>query len=161
MIIRESRDQLAFNQSPGLIAVFHALHRLLAPRHPPHALSSLAALIPSPIGLRQPVKRSCLKLPTPTNPCLLGKSNDPFHSQGSCRVICEATLTATELSKNKSCHDHWAGAGALANAAARTQMIPGLNAPRLTTCAPRFALLVETTGIEPATSGLQNRRSPN
>jgi hypothetical protein len=45
MIIREPRDQLAFDQSPGLIAVFHALHRLLAPRHPPHALGSLAALI--------------------------------------------------------------------------------------------------------------------
>ena len=43
--IRESRDQFAFDQSPGLIAVFHALHRLLAPRHPPHALSNLAALI--------------------------------------------------------------------------------------------------------------------
>ena len=45
MIIQGSRDQFAFDQSPGLIAVFHALHRLLAPRHPPHALSSLAALI--------------------------------------------------------------------------------------------------------------------
>ena len=43
--IRESRDQRSFDSSPGLIAVFHALHRLLAPRHPPHALSSLAALI--------------------------------------------------------------------------------------------------------------------
>src|SRR5947199_1141728 len=46
MLIRESRDQHAFDRSPGLIAVFHALHRLLAPRHPPHALSSLAAWIP-------------------------------------------------------------------------------------------------------------------
>ena len=47
MLIQGSRDQFAFDQSPGLIAVFHALHRLLAPRHPPHALSSLAALIVS------------------------------------------------------------------------------------------------------------------
>ena len=46
-LIQGSRDQFAFDQSPGLIAVFHALHRLLAPRHPPHALSSLAALIDS------------------------------------------------------------------------------------------------------------------
>src|SRR5947209_15740171 len=54
MIIRESRDQLAFDQSPGLIAVFHALHRLLAPRHPPHALSSLAALIvPLPVSRQE------------------------------------------------------------------------------------------------------------
>ena len=42
---RVSRDQSSFDSSPGLIAVFRALRRLLAPRHPPHALSSLAALI--------------------------------------------------------------------------------------------------------------------
>ena len=52
-MIQGSRDQLAFDQSPGLIAVFHALLRLLAPRHPPHALSSLAALIdPLTLSLR-------------------------------------------------------------------------------------------------------------
>src|SRR5438132_6001115 len=45
MVIRESRAQRSFDSFPGLIAVFHALHRLLAPRHPPPALSSLAALI--------------------------------------------------------------------------------------------------------------------
>src|SRR5476651_2471627 len=45
MLIRVPRDQRSFDSSPGIIAVFHALHRLLAPRHPPHALSSLAALI--------------------------------------------------------------------------------------------------------------------
>src|SRR5262249_19023194 len=47
-MIRAPRDQRSFDSSPGLIAVFHALRRLLAPRHPPHALSSLAAWIPSP-----------------------------------------------------------------------------------------------------------------
>src|SRR5262245_30776248 len=45
MMIRASRDQSSFDNSPGLIAVFHALLRLLAPRHPPHALGSLTALI--------------------------------------------------------------------------------------------------------------------
>jgi hypothetical protein len=44
-VIRASRDQCSFDSFPGLIAVFHALLRLLAPRHPPHALSSLTALI--------------------------------------------------------------------------------------------------------------------
>jgi hypothetical protein len=44
--VRGPRDQRSFNSSPGLIAVFHALRRLLVPRHPPHALSSLAALFP-------------------------------------------------------------------------------------------------------------------
>jgi hypothetical protein len=34
-----------FVNSPGLFADFHALHRLLMPRHPPYALSSLATFI--------------------------------------------------------------------------------------------------------------------
>jgi hypothetical protein len=46
-VIRVSRSQRSFDSSTGLIAVCHALLRLLAPRHPPRALSSLAALIPS------------------------------------------------------------------------------------------------------------------
>ena len=45
VIIRGSRDQRLFDSSPGLIAVFHALHRLSTPRHPPYALSSLATWI--------------------------------------------------------------------------------------------------------------------
>ena len=39
--IRKSPDQSLFSGSPKLIAAYHVLHRLLAPRHPPHALSSL------------------------------------------------------------------------------------------------------------------------
>ena len=41
-LIRESRDYRLFDNSPRLFAVFHALHRLLIPRHPPYALNSLA-----------------------------------------------------------------------------------------------------------------------
>ncbi len=41
-LIRESRDYHLFDNSPRLFAVFHALHRLLIPRHPPYALNSLA-----------------------------------------------------------------------------------------------------------------------
>src|SRR6476620_8261383 len=39
--IRKSRDQRLVSTSPGLIAAAHVLHRLLAPRHPPCALSLL------------------------------------------------------------------------------------------------------------------------
>src|SRR5438105_13753305 len=39
--IRRSRDQRLVSTSPGLIAAAHVLHRLLAPRHPPCALSLL------------------------------------------------------------------------------------------------------------------------
>ena len=44
-VIRVPRDHHLFVNSPELFADFHALHRLLMPRHPPYALSSLATLI--------------------------------------------------------------------------------------------------------------------
>ncbi len=44
-LIRVSQDQHSFVNSPGLFADFHALHRLLTPRHPPYALSSLTTII--------------------------------------------------------------------------------------------------------------------
>jgi hypothetical protein len=46
--IRESPGQRLFNASPGLIAVVHALHRLLVPRHPPCALTILTVIGPDP-----------------------------------------------------------------------------------------------------------------
>ena len=39
--IRRSRDLGLLDGSPGLIAAFHVLHRLSAPRHPPCTLVSL------------------------------------------------------------------------------------------------------------------------
>ena len=44
-LIRESRDQYSFVSYPKLFADFHALHRLLMPRHPPCALSNLTTEI--------------------------------------------------------------------------------------------------------------------
>ena len=42
--IRKSPDQRMFSSSPRLIAAGHVLHRRLAPRHPPSALSSLTTI---------------------------------------------------------------------------------------------------------------------
>ena len=42
--IRRSPDRSLFTSSPGLIAGYNVLHRLLVPRHPPIALSSLLSL---------------------------------------------------------------------------------------------------------------------
>ena len=42
--IRRSPDRSSFTSSPGLIAGYNVLHRLLVPRHPPIALSSLLLL---------------------------------------------------------------------------------------------------------------------
>src|SRR4051812_18506685 len=50
--IRESPGQRSFNTSPGLIAVVHALHRLLVPRHPPCALTILTVI---QIGRERPI----------------------------------------------------------------------------------------------------------
>ena len=44
-VIQESRDQRLFDSFPRLFAAFHALHRLLTPRHPPHALTRLTTVI--------------------------------------------------------------------------------------------------------------------
>lgn len=58
MIIREFRDHCLFDSFPGHIAAFHARHRLLVPRHPPYALSSLITVIPAPS-----VFRNCFRQP--------------------------------------------------------------------------------------------------
>src|SRR5437588_11165609 len=80
--IQGSRDQHSFDSSAGLIAVFHALHRLLAPRHPPHALSSLAALTPASLNPQRGGKGQGRPLPRPGRKPGLG--NDPV-LKGSCR----------------------------------------------------------------------------
>jgi hypothetical protein len=93
-LIREFRHQRSFDSSAGLIAVFHALHRLSAPRHPPHALSSLAALIPpSPPPCRQGSleKRHRFQVTTPTTWEGSGQSNDPFLSRAARRVRKQTT----------------------------------------------------------------------
>ena len=56
--VRESRDQHSFDSSPKLFAVFHALQRLLTPRHPPYALSLLDHIdskLSTPEPNRQPL----------------------------------------------------------------------------------------------------------
>ena len=44
-IIQGPWDQRSFDNSPKLFAAYHALHRLLSPRHPPHALCNLTTMI--------------------------------------------------------------------------------------------------------------------
>src|SRR6516164_7265608 len=49
--IRKSPGQSPLSGSPKLFAASHVLHRLLAPRHPPCALSSLTIFAELPIAL--------------------------------------------------------------------------------------------------------------
>lgn len=50
--IRKSSDQNLFASSPRLIADYHALLRLLSPRHPPYALTLLDHITPSSLILK-------------------------------------------------------------------------------------------------------------
>ena len=43
--IRKSQDQCLFDSSPGHIAAYHVLHRLITPRHPPCTLNSLITFV--------------------------------------------------------------------------------------------------------------------
>src|ERR671930_642096 len=60
--IRTSPDQSLVGSFPGLIAASYVLHRLLAPRHPPCALSNLAT------GKDARARYVVLKVPGPTWP---------------------------------------------------------------------------------------------
>lgn len=55
--IRGSWDPLVCS-SPRLIAAYHALHRLSAPRHPPCTLSNFPSLIRNPAGGRPSARRA-------------------------------------------------------------------------------------------------------
>ncbi len=98
--------------SPQLIAAYHVLHRLLTPRHPPCALSSLTEHLVLDVS------------PYPSSSIQLSKI---AKTHGS---VCDRAVRKIALS---------------------------LRGP-LQAADP---YLVEIAGIEPATSGLQSRRSPN
>ena len=53
--IRKSLDQSSFDSSPGLIAAYRVLHRLITPRHPPCTLNSLITLVVGPSYLKGPM----------------------------------------------------------------------------------------------------------
>ena len=76
--IRASRDQRSFDSSPGLIAAFHALHRLPVPRHPPCTLSIFAMPgTPMTDSMYSIFKDHCFLVEVsglePPTPCLQGR----------------------------------------------------------------------------------------
>jgi hypothetical protein len=108
--------------SPELIAAYHVLHRLLAPRHPPCALSSLTGKTRHILG----AWRICLR------PFAIGGSEDPKIEN------VRYPIRSLQLSK-----------------------ITARDPPQEGVANDVEVHLVEITGIEPVTSGLQSRRSPN
>jgi hypothetical protein len=66
--IRRSPDQSLFNDSPGLIAAGHVLHRLSAPRHPLHALSNLTIKFGQDKTCRNSIVKDRIYRPPPETP---------------------------------------------------------------------------------------------
>jgi hypothetical protein len=156
--IRTSPDQRLVGNSPKLFAATHVLHRLLAPRHPPHALSSLLALI------------SCL---TPASRRIVETRDQgpgPCSSQQTRKTFICLILTAS------SCVGDFAfvSPGCL-SAPGETHFEVGTSVENFTQQKLQLTLrmhlsknvpatsrkLVELIGFEPTTSSLQSWRSPS
>ena len=138
---------------PKLIAACRVLHRLLAPRHPPYALSSLTFNPRNRCRRRLPTRaKTGRKPPTPpehlTHCVLCGRKN--------------YRLQDIQLSKSRRRRSRFPAAGARTGAKnpSRTVRRTGRNRFGFRP-APNRTILVENTGLEPATSWLQTRRSPS
>ena len=115
---RVSRDQCLFDSFPRLFAVFHALHSLLAPRHPPHALSSLTTLIlafrPSPMQNHPSETSPPAQSLTDPNPKTIrydSTTNPPSHCwpenpAASSFTICLFLRAKTFLTRSGRAHSH-------------------------------------------------------
>ncbi len=138
--------------SPRLIAAYHVLHRLLTPRHPPCALSSLIiSVLDRTSAPTDELRRAAIETETrctPDSSALIVKER--YRSRGQHLRLERRRRRARDASVR-------AGGCCL-----RTFMsylrVAGLHASVRSGSAPR---LVELTGIEPATSALQGRRSPS
>jgi hypothetical protein len=122
--------------SPGLIAAYRVLHRLLMPRHSPYTLSSLT------------IKK--LEL----TPCVLLAKNTlrQLHAHCACVVGKNYRLQDIQLSKITLL--------SRAQPSARLAAIANYDCFELgKPCGSPN--LVENTGLEPVTSWLQTRRSPS
>ena len=155
--------------SPRLIAAYRVLHRLLAPRHSPYALSSLTIGmeltlpdIPENARMHQPL------FPTPfvhEHCCVCGSEKTTVCRIFSCQRSSGGNYRPAELI---GCH------GALSPGPPWLESSYNLNpktcladSPSRVSFEPRArrpdpaSRLVENTGLEPVTSWLQTRRSPS
>ena len=149
--------------SPKLIATCYVLHRLSVPRHPPDALQTLdlnsnenACATRRNKPAREPVDRtSCFRrsmlLPARISP---GRGASSVTCTSSSLVHDPASYEAHERARS-------------ARSCSRCRVVVPSNGPRSLggSFAPRHQhssrKLVEADGIEPTTSCLQSRRSPN
>ena len=134
--------------SPKLIAACHVLHRLLAPRHPPYALSSLTF--------------------NPRNRCrprfepgrTRREEHDATGPLDTLRVWSEKTTVCRIFSCQRAAEEA-RGASRARSGRRNPRGRRGRPSVRPAASRPAGAVLVENTGLEPVTSWLQTRRSPS
>ncbi len=145
--IRRSPDQSMFDHSPELIAAYRVLHRLCTPRHPPYALSSLTTFMKrcgqtAPISTERERSSGRTAARGDRRHRLVNPASIPRHPP----MNLSKSFQLSALSRQPI---------PASRRFPRTAAVPGnarLNRP---------GCRVEPTGIEPATSALQTRRSPN
>jgi len=121
--------------SPKLFAAYHVLHRLLAPRHSPYALSSLT-IEPGTHAIAAAAVARCRHMCLPrAHESPAATTSVPVNTHCVCGQK-NYRLQDIQLSKNP---------------------LP----PGSFSRAPTWRNLVENTGLEPVTSWLQTRRSPS
>ena len=156
--------------SPKLIAACHVLHRLSVPRHPPDALQ---ALDPQRIRFRVRVSRTQgQNLAPPNTPrAFLSAQTQPSLAETAgaqaalghvtCLFTCQTTRPAPSASLCGTRHRQ---------ARRSCVVLPGFQTQTTDKICPSAPIpsppnsnkpLVEADGIEPTTSCLQSRRSPN
>jgi hypothetical protein len=164
--IRTSPDHSAFDRFPELFAVCNVLHRLCTPRHPPHTLSSLITFMDSchqaHLSLHERERNRCaagrLKKARPWHRLVIPASIPihPTYELVRDRLPGPRTKPPGPLSQAR----HFASPPPARCGPARA--LPGARGrtPQRARCTLRSDRL-EPTGIEPATSALQTRRSPD
>jgi hypothetical protein len=133
--IRKSPGQSLFSGLPKLIAAYHVLHRLPMPRHPPYALNSLTIKKSSTL-----CDRFFYLMLVVT--CRLKASN--------CSCIVSSLMQLSKIKKTGS--EFYVP---------RSKLKTSSLQPRTLSIERRTECLVEVNGIEPMTSCVQGRRSPN
>ena len=137
--------------SPKLIAAYHVLHRLLAPRHSPYALSSLTirTLDSSPRGPRRTRCRICF-----AHTAVWSKEL-PFAGYS---VVKDCLPRTSVLRQTRT---RGLRASSVLHPRPCSTTASSLLAYRFMDRTAPSSELVENTGLEPVTSWLQTRRSPS
>ena len=132
--------------SPKLIAAYHVLLRLLAPRHPPNALLALDQLLH--------LSKNLTVQGTSGSPSRAGAIPRPRNSILTREVVPPGnTLTRAARRRPRRQDLCFLSTMSQNHVTKRTTSTPRTSDP--------LRQLVEVNGIEPMTSCLQSRRSPN